>query len=58
MVRSLAWLVFILSLAVAGPAALHAQTRVMVLPFEINALQDLSYLQAEVPNIIKKNLAA
>ena len=30
----------------------------MVLPFEINALRDLTYLQTEVPNIIKKNLAA
>ena len=58
MVRSLPWLVFILTLVVIGPAAVRAETRVMVLPFEINALQDLAYLQTEVPNIIKKNLAA
>ena len=60
MVRCLFWFVFIVSLSLTalGPAAVRGDTRVMVLPFEINALRDLTYLQTEVPNIIKKNLAA
>ena len=48
MVRCLFRLVFILSLAALAPLAASAETRVMVLPFEVNALQDLRYLQTEV----------
>ena len=58
MVRCLFRLVFILSLAALAPLAASAETRVMVLPFEVNALQDLRYLQTEVPAIIEKNLSA
>lgn len=58
MLRCLSWLVFILSLTGLAPLAASAETRVMVLPFEVNALQDLRYLQTEVPAIIEKNLSA
>jgi len=30
--------------------------RVVVLPFEVHAMKDLSYMQTEIPGIIKKNL--
>ena len=58
MQRRSAWLVFIILLAVSLPCYVRGETRVMVLPFEVNAFQDLAYLQAEVPKIIVKNLSA
>lgn len=58
MLRRLAWFVFIILLAAPLPCYAQGETRVMVLPFEVNALQDLAYLQEEVPKIIIKNLSA
>ena len=58
MLRRIAWLVLIILMMVAPACYARGETRVMVLPFEVNALQDLAYLQAEVPKIIVKNLAA
>ena len=58
MLRRYAWFVFIILLAVSLPCYARGETRVMVLPFEVNAFQDLAYLQAEVPKIIVKNLTA
>jgi len=58
MLRRWVHLVFIILLVVSLPCYARGETRVMVLPFEVNALQDLSYLQEEVPKIIIKNLSA
>jgi outer membrane protein insertion porin family len=58
MLRRIAWLVLIILLAMALPCHARGETRVMVLPFEVNSLQDLAYLQEEVPKIIIKNLSA
>ena len=49
MLRRIVWLVLIILMAMALPCYAWAETRVMVLPFEVNAMQDLTYLQAEVP---------
>ncbi len=56
--RRFPWLVFLLFWLVVLPCRARSEIRVMVLPFEVNALQDFSYLQSEVPKIIAKNLAA
>jgi len=58
MLRRTAWLVLIILMALSPACHARGETRVMVLPFEVNALQDLAYLQTEVPKIIVKNLAA
>jgi outer membrane protein insertion porin family len=58
MLRRIAWLVLIILIVIAPVCYARGETRVMVLPFEVNALQDLTYLQSEVPKIIVKNLAA
>ena len=56
--RRFPWLVFLIFWLVVLPCRARSEIRVMVLPFEVNALQDFSYLQNEVPKIIAKNLAA
>jgi outer membrane protein insertion porin family len=58
MLRRITWLVLIILMVMAPTCYAQSETRVMVLPFEVNALQDLAYLQAEVPKIIEKNLSA
>ena len=58
MLRRIAWLVLIILLVMVLPCHARGETRVMVLPFEVNSLQDLAYLQEEVPKIIIKNLSA
>jgi outer membrane protein insertion porin family len=45
-------------LGIVAPCRARAEIRVMVLPFEVNASQDLAYLQTEIPKIIVKNLSA
>ena len=55
--RRFQWVALILLLVAVWPCRARGETRVMVLPFEVNALQDLSYLQTEVPKIISKNLS-
>jgi len=57
-VRRFPWLVFIIFWCVVLPCRARSEIRVMVLPFEVNAVQDFSYLQTEVPKIIAKNLSA
>ncbi len=56
--RRFPWLVFLLFWLIALPCRARGEIRVMVLPFEVNALQDFGYLQTEVPKIIAKNLSA
>ena len=58
MVRRFRWVALILLLVAASPLRARGEIRVMVLPFEVNALQDLGYLQTEVPKIITRNLSA
>jgi outer membrane protein insertion porin family len=59
MVRGLRWLCLVaLSLSIVGPVWAKDDVRVMVLPFEVNAIEDLAYLQEEIPKIISRNLTA
>lgn len=58
MLRGLPWFVLIVLVAILCPPGARCETRVMVLPFEVNALQDLTYLETEIPKIIAGNLAA
>jgi outer membrane protein insertion porin family len=53
------WILLVL-VALGVPALGWAQGRVtvMVLPFEINAREDLGYLRVEIPKNIRENLAA
>jgi outer membrane protein insertion porin family len=44
-------------LAVVRPSWARDEVRVMVLPFEVNAKEDLAYLETEIPKIISRNLA-
>ena len=52
------WGAFVLLLIAVSPCRANGETRVMVLPFEVNAQQDLAYLQEEIPKIITRNLSA
>ena len=59
MVRGLRWLCLVaLSLSIVWPVWAKDDVRVMVLPFEVNAIEDLAYLQEEIPKIISRNLTA
>ena len=58
MSRRLLWFATIILVGFVHPCWARSETRIMVLPFEVNALQDLTYLQAEVPKIISRNLSA
>ena len=49
---------FALILGASWPCWAKDNVRVMVLPFEINAMEDLAYLQEEIPKIISRNLTA
>jgi outer membrane protein insertion porin family len=52
-----AWLILLLWACCLPGAALAQQTvRVIILPFKINAQEDLSYLQKEIPQAIKTQL--
>jgi outer membrane protein insertion porin family len=58
MLKRLSWVAFIMLLVAVLPCRARSEIRAMVLPFEVNALQDLTYLQTEVPRIIIRNLSA
>ena len=59
MVRGVRWLPFLaLLMAVAWPSRADDNVRVLVLPFEVNAMEDLAYLEKEIPKIISRNLQA
>jgi outer membrane protein insertion porin family len=59
MLRGVRWLCLIAwTLVVAGPGWARDDVRVMVLPFEVNAMEDLAYLETEIPKIISRNLVA
>ena len=59
MVRGACRISFIaLVLSIAWPCWAQANVRVMVLPFEVNTMEDLAYLEQEIPKIISRNLAA
>lgn len=52
-------LLFLIIVALCGPVmAVHAQkpVRVIILPFEVYAPQELSYLKSEIPLAMEKNL--
>ena len=57
MVRRLIWLALIASFISTAPCWGKESLRIMILPFEINAQQDLSYLENEIPKIIARDLA-
>ena len=48
----------VLVLSIAWSCWAQANVRVMVLPFEVNTMEDLAYLEQEIPKIISRNLAA
>ena len=59
MVRSLHWLLLLaLLMTAAWPCRAQDSVRVLVLPFEVNAQEDLAYLEKEIPKIISRNLLA
>ncbi|MBL0714144.1 MAG: hypothetical protein JJV98_10630, partial [Desulfosarcina sp.] len=59
MVRGARWISLIaLVLSISWPCWAKDNVRVMVLPFEINAKEDLAYLEKEIPKIISRNLVA
>ena len=59
MVRSLRWLPLLALLMMpAWPGHAQESVRVLVLPFEVNAQEDLAYLEQEIPKIISRNLLA
>lgn len=47
-----------LLLFLPGPVFAQQVVRVIILPFEIHAQEELSYLQAEIPKALKRNLEA
>ncbi len=49
---------FILSLIMTDVAFGQEQVRVVILPFEVHAQEDLSYLQTQIPDVIKNQLQA
>ena len=52
-----AWLIlFILAVLLTGVAVAQQTVRVIILPFKIYAQEDLSYLQNELPQVIKTQL--
>lgn len=59
MVRGARWISLIaLVLNIAWPCGAQDNLRVMVLPFEVNTLEDLAYLEKEIPKILSRNLTA
>ena len=59
MVRGVRWLPLLTMLIIAaGPCRADENVRVLVLPFEVNAMEDLAYLEKEIPKIISRNLLA
>ena len=52
-----AWLILFLLACLLTDVAVAQQTvRVIVLPFKIHAQEELSYLQAQIPQVIKTQL--
>lgn len=58
MVPRLTWFALIISCIWITPCWGKDSLRIMLLPFEINAQQDLSYLEQEIPKIIARDLAS
>lgn len=58
MAGRLVWFFVIILPMLFSPSWARADIRVMVLPFEVNALQDLSHLESEIPKILQENLSA
>ena len=52
-----AWLIFFLLAGLMTDVVSAQQTvKVIILPFKINAREDLSYLQKEIPQVVKSQL--
>ena len=49
---------FLIALISLLPNTIHSQetVQIIILPFEVHAMEDLSYLKAEIPGLIKKQL--
>ncbi len=57
--RGVRWIgLLILLLCTGWPCWAKDNVRVMVLPFEVNAMEDLAYLESEIAKIISRNLVA
>ncbi|UCD77433.1 MAG: outer membrane protein assembly factor BamA, partial [Desulfobacterales bacterium] len=56
MIKRAWWLLFLLAGLLTGGASAQQSVRVIILPFEIYAQEDLSYLQNEIPQAIKTQL--
>ena len=57
MLRGVRWLCLLALLCIAvWPCRADDNVRVLVLPFEVNAMEDLAYLEQEIPKIISRNL--
>ncbi len=59
MVRGVHWIGLLLLLcSIVPPCWAKDDLRVMVLPFEVNAQEDLAYLETEIAKIVSRNLTA
>jgi len=56
MIKRAWWILFLLTGLLIEVASAQQSVRVVILPFEIYAQQDLSYLQKEIPKVIKTQL--
>jgi outer membrane protein insertion porin family len=56
MIKRAWWILFIFTGLLIEVASAQQSVRVVILPFEIYAQQDLSYLQKEIPKVIKTQL--
>ena len=56
MIKRAWWILFLLTGLLTDVAYAQQSVRVVILPFEIHAQQDMSYLQKEIPQAIKTQL--
>jgi len=56
MIKRAWWILFLLAGLLTDVAYAQQSVRVVILPFEIHAQQDMSYLQKEIPQAIKTQL--
>jgi len=57
MIKRIGLLIMVLTSLLADPAGSQESLRVVVLPFEVYSQEDLSYMGAEIPGVILKQLA-
>ena len=57
MVRGACWIsLIILVVSIGWPCGANDNVRVIVLPFEVNTMEDLGYLEKEIPKNLGREL--